>query len=128
MKAKSKVKAETISFPETTAYDTVKSFVDVVKNIKDNNESDIHRAFTLCQKTWVDSSVNKAMILKNLRDHDIIGNITIREKRKISDCCHIYEMISDAGKYSLKVIKETEPYKPRIEGTWGVNPLSFRKL
>jgi hypothetical protein len=114
--------AESISFPETTAFDTVKKFIEAVKNGKSKD------AIKLSQLTWVDTSCSKESILDLAKERIMVGHVGIREKKKIDECCYIFELRTDTGIYSLKVIKEKEAGKTDINGTWGVNPLSIHKL
>ena len=112
-----------ISF-ELDAFETVIRFCDAIKDSRDN---DFIKAFSLCQLTWKTSKTSPYFVFNGLKEM-MVGKIKVKPMRAVSEMCWFYEVKTSIGKYSCKVIREKEPYKPSIHGVWGVNPLSFRKI
>jgi hypothetical protein len=108
---------------ETDAFETVARFCD---EIKKSDGVDFKEAFRYTQLTWRTNKVSPHAIFPILKER-IVGKIHLKPLKTISEMCMVFEIKTGAGKYTCKVIKEKEPYKPSIHGQWGVNPLSFRE-
>ena len=89
------------------------------------------KAYQYCQTTWVsNNSIDK---LKDYYDELGIKFIKIIKEVKINDYIYDFEVLCNAkfGKQIRKarLICESKPYHPDINGSWGINPLSFlRKI
>jgi len=85
-------------------------------------------AYELTQITWR-QKYTQDKILPIKAFGEMMGKgFEVSLKKRISDMCYLMQIKSMNGKFSVKVIKEIEAYKPHPEGYWGINPLSIRKM
>ena len=88
---------------------------------------------SLSQKTWVSNEPNPASTLKAWYDFKTLKGFEIKNTKTISDTTKditfivYYEAVTnqiDKKQITARVIKETAPYTPSVQGQWGVNPTS----
>ncbi len=113
--------------------DMMKAFIKEVKDLKNlgtelEPKYDIRKVLPFVQITWKETSKVPATVIGVLKRDVIVGGTKVTLKKALSDNCVILNVRTNRGLFSTKVICETEAYKPDANGTWGVNPLSFRKM
>lgn len=83
----------------------------------------------LCQISWFkDYRDTAAIFIKNQYDFFAISSYKIIDENKNAQCLHKYtvEIDTQLGKRIMiaNVICEIAPFKPSLDGKWGVNPIS----
>ncbi len=89
----------------------------------------LQKALELTQLTWRQTAgktaINKiAGVILETKP----SKIKLHLFEKISEVCYIYRVSTGGGDYMVKVVQESEPYKPDTNGKWGVNITSIKKV
>lgn len=103
----------------------------LIRFLKYWKKGNYSKMYELCQKTWKRNHTQgqlKAMFSgKNLESFDVIGVGNPKEALNSLLCDVVIDGASKA--ISPNLICETAPYKPSVNGVWGVNPISvFKKV
>lgn len=103
--------------------ETVKSFLEAWKL------QDYEKMHTLCNKTYkVGHTKNqvKALLPNRIKSYKIL------ETNPVSDVMHdvtvSIRIQGKSKKCTARLLCETVPFKPSIDGEWGVNPISITKM
>ena len=83
----------------------------------------------LCQLSWLKSEVNTAgFFIKNQYDFFSVLSWKIINENKNAKCLHKYtaELNTQLGERIMiaNIICEIAPFKPSLDGKWGINPIS----
>jgi len=114
-------------FSQGSAEHTLAEYILAWKN------QDWNKMVSLSQKTWVSNEPNPASTLKAWYDFKTLKGFEIKNTKTISDTTKditfivYYEAVTnqiDKKQITARVIKETAPYTPSVQGQWGVNPTS----
>lgn len=85
-----------------------------------------HKMYGLCQITW--KSNNDVKNLMYLLDKKL-DSFEVTKINEINDCMHdvsITVRIKRIEKQiTARLLKEKAPFKPDVNGVWGVNPISL---
>ncbi|MBE2188439.1 MAG: hypothetical protein IAE98_03145 [Candidatus Kapabacteria bacterium] len=128
------MKLPAINTPERIAFDFLSAW----------QRKDYEAMFKLCQSTWVKTTENaqqwlidtfSQMDLKRFEIHHSY-NATKNEAKKVTDAIasnmvyvhikirFIIEEKTINSEFSIVTIRESAPFTPDVNGTWGVNPIS----
>ncbi len=87
-----------------------------------------------CQKTWLDAHVDAIVYLNNMIVSLPILTWEITLGDTAGEACidliaYIFNpQLNINNNYRFRLICETAPYKPSLDGDWGVNPISMKKI
>lgn len=96
-------------------------------------DQDWDRMTKYTQKTWLEGQDDPADMLSAWYDFKTLKGFEVINSKKVSDVIVDvtfnvqYEAMTNQisnKEITARIIKETGPYKPSINGSWGVNPIS----
>ena len=79
------------------------------------------------QKTWLDGKENPAEVLEGLFGKTDGTGLRIIGTEYVSAVMADIVIQATTGGIKIRAICETGVRKPSINGTWGINPISFRE-
>lgn len=112
--------------------DSQKTSEIVEKFVRRIGKGRFRLAYWLCQKTWKKNHRARELRLgkevrikfKKAELHSIVTktHVKVRTYMTVTSPTGTMDVYAD-----VNVIRESAPYKPSMEGKWGVNPISFLK-
>ena len=84
-----------------------------------------------CQKSWLSMKGDSAREALEMLFNDYLMTAWYvrgceRKSDVMFDALVLVEINGKRARYKIRVICEEMPYKPSVNGRWGVNPVSFR--
>ncbi|MBS4000791.1 MAG: hypothetical protein KGZ71_09955 [Desulfobulbaceae bacterium] len=116
------MKLPAINTPERTAFDFLSAW----------RRKDYETMLKLCQITWVQTTDNAQQWLIDAFSQMDLKQLQIRSSRSAVNLVYVHIKVKFIiegktinSEFSIVTIRESAPYTPDVNGTWGVNPISI---
>lgn len=118
------MKLPAINSPERIAFDFLSAW----------QRKDYEAMFKFCQSTWVKTTENAQQWLNDTFSQMDLKQFQIRSSRSAVNLAYVHikvrfiiEEKTINSEFPIVTIRESAPYTPDVNGTWGVNPISALK-